>query len=99
MKLRGLKGDGEQTAGYIFWCPGCNAAHYVPVTGKMAWTFNGDRECPTFSPSLLINKSRTDPKRPVCHSFIRAGRIQFLGDCTHARAGQTVDIPDFPEDY
>lgn len=32
----------------------------------------------------------------VCHSFVTDGRIQFLGDCTHALAGQTVDLPDFP---
>lgn len=31
----------------------------------------------------------------VCHSFVTDGRIQFLSDCTHALAGQTVDIPDF----
>ena len=31
-----------------------------------------------------------------CHSFVTDGRIQFLGDCTHALAGQTVDLPDFP---
>ena len=34
----------------------------------------------------------------VCHSFIRDGRIQFLGDCTHHLAGQTVDLPDFTEE-
>lgn len=32
----------------------------------------------------------------VCHSFIADGQIQFLGDCTHALAGQTVPLPDFP---
>jgi hypothetical protein len=32
----------------------------------------------------------------VCHSFVTDGRIQFLGDCTHALAGQTVDLPDYP---
>lgn len=31
----------------------------------------------------------------VCHSFVTDGRIQFLGDCTHALAGQTVDLPDW----
>lgn len=31
-----------------------------------------------------------------CHSFVTAGRIQFLGDCTHELRGQTVDLPDFP---
>ncbi len=32
----------------------------------------------------------------VCHSFLTDGRIQFLDDCTHAMAGQTVDLPSFP---
>lgn len=32
----------------------------------------------------------------VCHTFVTDGRIQFLGDCTHALAGQTVDLPDVP---
>lgn len=30
----------------------------------------------------------------VCHSFITDGRIQFLGDCTHELAGQTVSLED-----
>ena len=32
-----------------------------------------------------------------CHSFVTDGRIQFLSDCTHALAGQTVDLPDIKE--
>lgn len=28
-----------------------------------------------------------------CHSFVRDGQIQFLADCSHALAGQTVDLP------
>lgn len=31
-----------------------------------------------------------------CHSFVNDGRIQFLTDCTHSLAGQTVDLPDYP---
>ena len=31
----------------------------------------------------------------VCHSYITDGRIQFLSDCTHALAGQTVDLPEW----
>jgi hypothetical protein len=31
----------------------------------------------------------------VCHSFVVDGRIRFLSDCTHALAGQTVDLPTF----
>ncbi|WP_345255310.1 DUF6527 family protein [Flaviaesturariibacter amylovorans] len=33
----------------------------------------------------------------VCHSFVTDGRIQFLSDCTHALAGQTVDLPELPQ--
>lgn len=29
----------------------------------------------------------------VCHTFVTDGRIQYLGDCTHALAGQTIDLP------
>lgn len=35
-------------------------------------------------------------KCAVCHSFVIDGKIQFLGDSTHALAGQTVDLPDWP---
>lgn len=33
-------------------------------------------------------------KCSVCHSFVTDGKIQFLGDCTHALAGQTVELPE-----
>ncbi|HMN09319.1 MAG TPA: DUF6527 family protein [Gemmatimonadaceae bacterium] len=33
----------------------------------------------------------------LCHSFVRDGRIEFLGDCSHALAGQTVDLPEWEE--
>jgi hypothetical protein len=33
----------------------------------------------------------------VCHSFVTDGRIQFLGDCTHKLAGQTVDLPEIDQ--
>lgn len=39
----------------------------------------------------------TVPQR--CHSFVRAGRIEFLSDCTHALAGQTVPLPAWPESF
>lgn len=35
-----------------------------------------------------------NPLPLCCHSFVTDGRIQFLSDCTHALAGQTVDLPD-----
>ena len=75
---------------YMFWCPGCETHHSYDVRedgGRPNWRFNGDMERPTFTPSLHY------PDR-VCHLFLTDGRIQFLGDCTHKLAGQTVDLPE-----
>jgi hypothetical protein len=35
-----------------------------------------------------------------CHSFVENGSIRFLGDCTHALRGQTVELrlPDWLKD-
>lgn len=30
----------------------------------------------------------------VCHSYIVDGKIQYLTDCTHHLAGQTIELPD-----
>jgi len=81
-------------------CPGCGFSHApavrgAPPDGAHVWQWNGSLEAPTISPSLLVRApAYGDPPRDlVCHSFIRDGRIQFLSDCTHSLAGQTVDLP------
>lgn len=56
--------------------------------GDDCWcTFNKKRVAEGHEPSRF--------ECSVCHSFITDGRIQFLSDCTHKLAGQTVDLPDF----
>lgn len=85
-----------------FKCPACGHTHCVSIGPKSfwnppSWTFNGDLERPTINPSVLVTHKMPDGTK-VCHSFIRDGRIQFLGDCTHHMAGQTVDLPDFTEE-
>jgi hypothetical protein len=59
------------------------------------WTFNGDLERPTFEPSLLCDQH--DPAHR-CHLFLRQGRIEYLSDCHHALAGQTVECPEWNDD-
>lgn len=76
----------------LFHCPGCDHTHGFPVDGSRGWTWNGDLVNPTVSPSILVRRNDGDIKH-VCHSFVKDGHIQFLGDCTHALAGQTVEIP------
>jgi hypothetical protein len=65
------------------------------------WTWDGNVDAPTFSPSVLVTLHDPDGELPDerCHTFITNGRVQFLGDCTHALAGQTLDLPDLPEPY
>jgi hypothetical protein len=36
-------------------------------------------------------------ERGNCHSFIRNGQWEFLGDCAHKLAGQTVPLPPLPD--
>lgn len=82
-----------------FWCPGCDEAHAVSVGGSEEgpkWTWNGSVDRPTFQPSLLTWKGDDARPRKRCHSFITDGRIQFLSDCSHPLANQTVDIPAPP---
>lgn len=83
---------------YFFQCPGCGIVHSVNTGARSgpAWTFNVDLEKPTFSPSILCTYDYGEPrKQQVCHSFVRNGQIQFLTDCTHHLAGQTVPIPEW----
>jgi len=91
---KGLNRDHEPDGAWLFWCPGCQCGHvfYVGVRGMPSWTFDENEEAPTFSPSLL-NKYGDGR---VCHMFLRNGQIQYLSDCTHELAGQTVDMVPFP---
>ena len=84
---------------YVAWyCPGCKETHAVPVAGHSSgrgWEWNGSLEYPTLNPSILCNVGGANHMQPICHTYIRDGKIQFLGDCTHELAGKIVDIPEW----
>lgn len=113
---------GGQDGRLSFFCPGCKDSHTIRVGApeRPNWSWNGNAEAPTFSPSILVTSghfvrghegdcwctyNRDHPEEPsrfscgICHSFVTDGKIQFLGDCTHALAGQTVPLPAWPENY
>lgn len=73
---------------YYFWCPGCQEAHSPNHT----WQFNQNVEKPTFHPSILVQGKDDSGGQKRCHSFVRDGQIQFLGDCTHELRGKTVPM-------
>jgi hypothetical protein len=67
------------------------SGHYAPgfEAGKGCWcTYNAERAARGKQPSGF-NCHR-------CHTFIRGGMVEFLSDCTHALAGQTLPLPDLP---
>lgn len=84
----------------LFHCPGCKYGHGIrsappknpDYPNQAVWTFNGDLEKPTFSPSYLTGTKNFTERR--CHSYIKDGMIEFLSDCWHPLAGQTVELPD-----
>lgn len=65
------------------------SGHYVPGReNDGCWcTYNAEQEAK--------GEKVSDFKCAVCHSFVKDGRIQFLGDCTHALAGQTAPLPEW----
>lgn len=77
--------------------------HMLPVnstTKSPSWTWNGDLEAPTLSPSILSHiqpYDETGKPLGVCHSFLREGVIEYLSDCTHPLSGQFVPLPDLPK--
>lgn len=101
----------------VIFCPGCKSTHLLRLG---VWSYNGNAERPTFSPSLLFTSGhyvRGEEGKPCwctfeqrfpgrklpesigchrCHSFVRDGMMQFLGDTSHSLAGQTVPVPDWP---
>lgn len=76
----------------------------IPIDGN--WKWDGNAENPTIEPSLnetwgkpgqSMEEFRKDPNKNRNHVFIRAGYIEYLGDCTHAGAGTTERIEPFSE--
>ena len=99
--------DANKVEHIQFYCPGCCSYHSIVhkrpaddgsqglgMIGPV-WRWNQTLEMPTFNPSVLVQWTYGPQKRKFrCHSFVRNGQIQFLKDCTHKFAGQTVDLQD-----
>lgn len=67
---------------------GCQTARHRP--GDNCWcSYNAEEVAKGNQPAPF--------KCGRCHLFLTDGKLQFLGDCTHDMANQTVDLPDLPE--
>lgn len=81
-----------------YWIINSPATDKILIPKDKGWTFNGDFERPTFSPSVLERKHPRDGHEWINHVFIRDGMIEYLPDCTHEMAGSTVEIPAWTDD-
>lgn len=81
----------DQPNMYLFWCPGCECAHFFDER----WTRTGTLERPTVTPSIRVRGPKGGDGRNhaiSCHLFVRDGKLMYLNDCDHALAGKTVEM-------
>ena len=74
---------------HLYNCPGCKYEHAFSPNMHQ---YDGNADKPTISPSLLLSNPQNVH---TCHSFVKNGFIQFLGDCWHELKNQTVELPDY----
>lgn len=66
---------------------GCNRPGSSALGASCWCAYNAERVAQGKPPSHF--------KCGTCHSFVRGGMIEFLADCTHDLAGQTVPLPSW----
>lgn len=109
-KLKRVVNDAGDVVGWSFYCPACKRAHIFYTDLKhfpLAWTFDGNVDSPTFSPSLLLYTPEVVdsitgekiPRAATCHLVLTAGVINYCGDCPHELAGKSVALVDWPTDW
>jgi hypothetical protein len=63
------------------------SGHYIPGHEDPCWC--------TYNAAHPDNHAPFECK--VCHSFVTDGKIQYLSDCTHEYAGQTLELQDIDD--
>lgn len=83
-----------------YYCTACKQHHMINISNpnlQPIWSFNGNYDKPTFNPSVLLTqeyKPESGKRTYVCHIFIVDGKIQYLNDCTHKLADQTINMDE-----
>lgn len=82
------------------YCPVCKENHYIPADGVplkngSKWSFNGDYEKPTISPSINLHACNNDGRIVYrCHFYIKNGYIEYCSDCSHNMKNKTIELPE-----
>jgi hypothetical protein len=70
------------------------------VDGQLLWRFRDG--IPEGAGPAVYGHGQPHTREPAwgsCHSFLRAGRWEFLSDSAHQLAGQTVDMVPLPDGW
>ena len=76
---------------FVFTCPACKESHSFELP---RWSFDGNFDRPTFSPSLVTQKKAA---KKVCHLYLQEGQITYLSDSTHGQGGKVFSLPDMED--
>jgi hypothetical protein len=88
-KVRPVAEFSGPTTGWMIFCPACECGHLFNVTPgpngvggpKPVWTFDGNREAPTFDPSMRCRTTRlTAAGRAAYDAWVAAGYPQPAPD-------------------
>jgi len=84
-----IEHDDGPVTGYMIFCPACKSGHLFNTTPgdngaggrKPVWDFDGNLDCPTFSPSMLSKGVRFTAKgRADYDEWVKAGRPMPAGN-------------------
>lgn len=78
----------DEATHIILHMPGPLPTRIIPIANG-DWTWNNDIDKPTIQPSILSECPNICDR---CHALINDGKVQFLSDCSHELAGQTLDL-------
>ncbi len=94
-----------------FWCEGCKTMHAVNTGWAFNGNYDHPTFTPSIlirgghfaqpNKPCWCTYNVEHPDKPtkfeciLCHSFVTDGMIQFLSDCSHHLAGQTILLKPF----
>lgn len=84
------------------YCPGCDCTHIIPAVKPLGsvpkhWTWDMNKENPSFQPSMKISTTVKGQERVSCHFILTNGILHFCSDSAHDLAGKNVPLPAIPK--
>lgn len=101
MSSKLVKHESPGILGYSHWCSACKHCHtfYIQCNNH-TWTFDGNVNSPTFSPSMLeYYTQKNGERKTLCHYILTSEVMNYCGDSPHELSGKSVPLEDIPSEY